>query len=402
MPTAHNKKSGRIFLFGAGVSKAVAGAPVMNELFARMEERYEYEKKRSDCPEGNNRVFWFERIQEFINKLERAAKKRFSHIGRNEGIKVKSNIRENIEYLITLMDVHAEYSAMFKFGQAGVNWDPYPFIPIDCTSRDEIKEIRSYLTTYLYLCLCSLEDKKGILGDFFLEQLRPDDHLITFNYDLLIEKALWKIKKWSPLGGYIGVKRLEFEEDQDDLIKAGRDDSDYKLLKLHGSINWKYEDYPLSSKNKKDTVITLDNLEEWSFHFPELKEILRREPKQPSGRDESQKSEGYCGGYGPAPWILPSYIKVFSKFPFFIRIWKEAQRILTQTKHLVLLGYSLPEADSQSQLLLASLPDDCRILIVAPDADMIKMRMDELFQFPNVLMQNMRFEEWVKRGYPGL
>ena len=50
MPTAHNKKSGRVFLFGAGVSKAVAGAPVMNELFARMEERYEYEKKRSTVP----------------------------------------------------------------------------------------------------------------------------------------------------------------------------------------------------------------------------------------------------------------------------------------------------------------------------------------------------------------
>jgi len=397
------RKSGkRVFIFGAGVSKAVAGAPVMNELFARMEERYEYEKKRSDCPEGNNRVFWFERIQEFINKLEGAAKKRFSHIERNEGIKMKSNIRKNIEYLITLLDMHAEYSAMFKFEQADVDWDPYPFIPIGCTSRDEIKEIRSYLTTYLYLCLCNLEDKKGILEDFFQEQLRPDDHLITFNYDLLIEKALWKIKKWSPLGGYIGVERLEFEEDQHDLIKAGRNDSAYKLLKLHGSIDWKYEDYPLSSKSKKDIVITLDNLEEWSFHFPELKEILRREPKQPSGREEAQISKGYAGGYGPAPWILPSYIKVFSRFPFFIRIWKEAQRILVETNQLVLLGYSLPEADLQSQLLLASLSNDCRILIVAPDADMIKMRMDELFQFPNVSVQNREFEEWVNNGCPGL
>jgi len=97
-----------------------------------------------------------------------------------------------------------------------------------------------------------------------------------------------------------------------------------------------------------------------------------------------------------------SYVKIFNKAPFLVKIWREAQRILSRAKHLVVLGYSFPEADSQSQLLLASLPDDCSILIVDPDADKIKMRMDKLFQFPDVSVKNMRFEEWVKKDCPSL
>jgi len=80
------KNDSRVFIFGAGVSKAVAGAPVMKELFSRMRERYEYEKTRSDIPGSeNNRVFWFERIVAFIDELERRAKKRFGQITEKVG-----------------------------------------------------------------------------------------------------------------------------------------------------------------------------------------------------------------------------------------------------------------------------------------------------------------------------
>ena len=66
----------------------------------------------------------------------------------------------------------------------------------------------------------------------------------------------------------------------------------------------------------------------------------------------------------------------------------------------MVLGYSFPEEDSLSQLLLASLPDDCDILIVAPDADVIKMRINKLFQFSNISVQKMGFEEWVQQDCP--
>jgi len=388
------KNNNRVFIFGAGVSKAVAGAPVMKELFSKMRERYEYEKKRTDIPGRNNRVLWFERIERFMDKLESEAKRRFSRIEKNEkNLQIKSTIQEDIEYLITLLDIHTEHSAMFKFNQPGVDWDTYPFIPFIYTNREEIREVRGSLQVYLYLCLCNLEDECGLLEKFFREHLKRNDHLITFNYDLLIEKALWKISRWSPVVGYLGVDQFQYKEDKKRLIESGYEHSAYRILKLHGSMNWKWE-YP-GLCPETHPVITLDDLEKGGFSLPGLEGILKRPSmKDLIGRD-------YEGGYSP-PWILPSYVKVFGKAPFLVKIWREAQRILTQAKRVVMLGYSFPQADSQSQLLLASLPDDCSILIVNPDADIIKTRMNKLFQSSEILAKNMGFKEWIEKGYPGL
>ncbi len=393
------KNDSRVFVFGAGVSKAVAGAPVMKELFSKMKERYEDERKRPDCPEGNNRIAWFKMIQKFIEKLESEAKKRFGQIEKRKDVQITNTVRENIEYLITLLDMHTEYGARFEFEEFGADWSPYPFIPFPNIGRDEIKEIRRHLATYLYLCLSDLDDKNGILLKFFQEQLRPTDHLITFNYDLLIEKTLWQINQWSPVGGYVGVEQLENKQDREDLIETGCGCSAHKILKLHGSINWKWK-YP-GLQPKVNPVISLDNLEKWNFFFSRLKRILRRNPTQPSGKEEVQISKGYAGGHSPA-WILPSYIKVFIKAPFLVNVWREAQRILAQAKRLVLLGYSFPVEDSQSQLLLASLPDDCSILIVDPQANIIKTRMNKLFQSFNISVQNIEFEKWVQQECLGL
>jgi len=109
------KKNSRVFIFGAGVSKAVAEAPLMKELFSKMKERYEYEKRRKDLPEGNNRVLLFEKIEEFMEKLESEAKRRFNQIKKNEkNLQIRSRIREDIEYLITLLDIHTEHGSMLS------------------------------------------------------------------------------------------------------------------------------------------------------------------------------------------------------------------------------------------------------------------------------------------------
>lgn len=395
----NREDNSRTFVFGAGVSKAVAGAPVMKELFLKMKERYEHEKKRSDCPQGNNRIMWFNMLQVFIKKLEMEARKRFGQIEKRQHVKITNTVRENVEYLITLLDIHTDYGAMFEFKEFGADWSPYPFIPLANIGGEEMEEIRGHLATYLYLCLGGLDDNNGILSKFFGEQLKPNDHIITFNYDLLIERTLWRINQWGPIGGYVGVKQLEKKEDKEDLIGAERGRSAHKILKLHGSINWQWE-YP-SLQPKVNPVISLDNWEKWDFIFPELKDILRRNPTQPTGRGEALISKGYTGGYFPA-WILPSYIKTFNKNPFLIKIWREAQKILAHARWLVVLGYSLPEQDSQSQLLLASLPDDCTVLIVDPEGDAIKKRMNSILRSPDISVKNMGFEEWVKKGCPGL
>ena len=91
------KNNSRVFIFGAGVSKAAAGAPVMKELFLKMKQRYEQEKKLSDPLVRNSRINEFKSIEAVINKLEGRTKKGLSESKGGKDIKIKADtgIREN-------------------------------------------------------------------------------------------------------------------------------------------------------------------------------------------------------------------------------------------------------------------------------------------------------------------
>jgi hypothetical protein len=72
-----------------------------------------------------------------------------------------------------------------------------------------------------------------------VHSLNPDDILITFNWDTLLDRALWESGRWYPTNGY----GLEFggffdngwQQNPKNPIKAN---SINKLIKLHGSTNW--------------------------------------------------------------------------------------------------------------------------------------------------------------------
>lgn len=376
------RNNSRVFVFGAGVSRAVAGAPVMKELFLKMKQRYEQEKKLPDPFVRNSRIDEFKSIEAVINKLEGRTKKGLSESKGGEGIKIKDDtgIRENIEWLITLIDLTTDYAPKFGFkAKPGVDVRPFAVNPFKGMSRMEMERARRYLNRYLYLCLCDLKDEKDILSKFFKEQqLRRNDYLITFNYDVLIENALLEIGKWSPVGGYFGVN--QFRSAYKNIDKIFPENSPCKILKLHGSINWVKEGVLPDINNPP--VITFHKWDSSPF-FPKYEKILGEKPS----------------GNSPT-WILPSYFKTFSRNSFIFAIWREAQKIFAHARRLVVLGYSFPEEDSPSQLLLASLPDDCSILIVNPEGDAIKKRMNNILRSPDISpdisVQKVGFEKWDK------
>lgn len=374
----HIEDNSRTFVFGAGVSKAVAGAPVMKDLFREMKKRYEYDKSKVDTPlVARNRVCLFKRLLSLIEKMENFALKPYTRLKESSNDRVEVKIRENLEYLITFLDMSIQYAPPVELKEGGLLLDSLPSVPFSGISSRQMQDARDAINIYLYLCLSRLEDKKEILRKFFHDHLKENDHLVSFNYDLLIELNLLPLGKWSPLEGYVEVDAFKNEEDKERIANSGLGKSPHRLLKLHSSINWTWEYKGLQPENvNHPIVITLDDWER-GFFFPNFEKILGREPQ---------------GGYYPV-WILPSYIKTFSKAPFLIKIWRETQRILSRTKHLVLLGYSFPEQDSQSQLLLASLPDDCTILIVDPEGDAIKKRMNNILRYPDISVKKMGFEE---------
>ena len=76
-----------------------------------------------------------------------------------------------------------------------------------------------------------------------IENLRPGDTVISFNYDCLVDDALRRHgnNKWNPRWGY-GFPLRDFSltgtEHWEPQVPASVRDATITLLKLHGSINW--------------------------------------------------------------------------------------------------------------------------------------------------------------------
>lgn len=362
------KERNRTFLLGAGFSKKVAGGPLMDEIWEYIKQAYDHEKIRKAISGGNNRLEWFKRLDDFIKKLESEATSEFN-INRYDHIKV--GIRENLEYLFTLIDLHL-IGPKIEFKKEGVDISPYPVIPLRLINEFDLKEIKTYLLTFLYKVFERLPIN-SIAGKF-AEIIDAKDQFITFNYDLALEKVLWDRKIWSPLNGYVGVNKFETESDYERLKEAGRD-SKLKIHKMHGSLDWVNSEIILSGSDNP-ILIELDNMEIWDFHFAGLEEILKREPIKPSGHMDAQVSPGYVGKHNP-PWLLPSFIKPFDMREFY-EIWQSALEVMSTTDELVVIGYSFRTEDSNSRLLLALLPNGCNLILIDPKPEEVERRLEQI------------------------
>jgi len=350
----------RTFLLGAGFSKAVADGPIMKELWCHIEKAYEKERSRTDVsPEDKElRVNWFNNLNKFMTKLEEEAIRRFNQYNFDN---VHVEIKENLEYLFTLIDLHLE-GPNIRFEKKGSHIEPYPAIPLPFTSKTELEGIRNVLRTYFYLVFVKLEG--NILAKKFSKIINPNDDIITFNYDLVLEKALLSSGIWSPLDGYVGLSKFECDGDRKWLEKRNKY-SKLKIHKMHGSISWRGRGKrQLESLYKDDDImIVMDERENQKSHFYGL---LDRTPVK--------IKQGYVGGHEPE-CMLPSFIKPFERKEFY-EIWQSAIKVISETGELVIIGYSFRPEDSNAFLLLSTLPQKCNILLVDPHPEEIKERLE--------------------------
>jgi hypothetical protein len=195
----------------------------------------------------------------------------------------------------------------------------------------------------------------------FSKIVNSDDNLITFNYDLILEKALLSYDIWSPLDGYVAISDFEWNEDKECLEKRNKY-SKLRIHKMHGSINWGIPGIPRHLRKDHNVVIVMDNLETQGFHFDGL---LSRKPVQIS----------YGGQHEPL-WTLPSFIKPFEGKETY-EIWQSAINVISKTDELVIIGYSFRPEDSNALLLLSTLPPDCNIKLIDPRQEEIKKRLEK-------------------------
>jgi hypothetical protein len=146
-----------------------------------------------------------------------------------------------------------------------------------------------------------------------LKKMRSSDAVVTFNYDLVAERALKKLPLVPPLGDWI----YGFRPRPEGAEKIPT------LYKLHGSVNWVYKN------NNRNFAM---RQESWS-DFDDA----------PGYRAHSSDSL-FC-------IMLPYWDKKIEDPPWSL-VWRQAAEHLNLTSRLIVWGYSLPQTDLKALELL--------------------------------------------------
>jgi hypothetical protein len=218
--------------------------------------------------------------------------------------------------------------------------------------------------------------------DFANHIAQPGDCILTFNYDVSVERELAVAGKWRGGDGY------GFE------IECLPSASPVRLLKLHGSTNW--------------LAVMFGGLR-GAFALPRTG-VFGTRPAFPKPELEFL---GYPDAVDPL-WpqqstplpvmILPARVKQFFFATnigdqwewFWDSLWEEARRVLSQTDRIVICGYSLPAADARArQLLLQSAPRQVQVEVsCGGDTKRIVQEFQQI-GFIAAAATETYFERWV-------
>lgn len=233
----------------------------------------------------------------------------------------------------------------------------------------------------------------------FGELLHSGDTVITFNYDTTVERVLLNLGKWSPADGY--GEHLVFQAGRNDERRVTFAPSQVKVLHLHGAVGWYRK--PSVKQNSPmrtgglipreartpaplETTISIDPIVLRDFGIPAAVDASM--PDRPS--DEYQIL------------LHPSFLKDYTGEDngnsVFVKAWRMAAEALRLANRVVIIGYSLPPADSAAWALLLANCDSARTIIVNPDPS-LKRRYRRLLSQPVPQMSDwfppQCFADWV-------
>lgn len=165
------------------------------------------------------------------------------------------------------------------------------------------------------------------------ERIQPGDVVITFNYDLALERELRRAGLWEISNGYgfsLGIEAIP--------------QSSVAILKLHGSVNWLevafsgmrgFSQGPPNAFGSRPVVFPGE------FDFLGYAADIR-DPLAPSG----------SAGAFPAI-IMPGLKKrSYEQTSFWNDLWASAESALWSCERIVMIGYSMPRADEDARSLL--------------------------------------------------
>jgi hypothetical protein len=283
----------RVFVLGAGASR-FAGYPLAAELWPFVRDR------------SGGHVAAEMRRQRIIKLIEGIAQK---------WVIPTEYDRPNLEEIFTYLDLSAFGSTLIELAHSDWKRD-----------REELRAMisdafMSYQYDLHYDSEASHDLRKTMHA--WANFLQPGDVIVTFNWDILHERALWDAGKWHYADGY------GFEcKDSPVGAKSG-----IKILKVHGSVNW-------AQSNEQDCEPAVEHKADF---FPGATDDHFETYMKGAG----QGSEGKY-------LVVPSFLKDLSSNRLMLKIWNQAADAVAQADQLVVMGYSLHPADAPSRLLFGS------------------------------------------------
>jgi hypothetical protein len=233
----------------------------------------------------------------------------------------------------------------------------------------------------------------------FSDLVRPGDTVVTFNYDSTVERVLYQREKWFPSDGY--GQRLVFQKDRNDTTLVQFPDSPVKVLHLHGAVGWYRkpsvkDDYPFPggaippearTPAPIETRISIDPIVLRDFGI--YTAVDASMPTRPPNEYQVLLH----------PSFLKDYSGVETGNPVFIQMWRQAALALRSADNVVIIGYSLPPADSAAWTLLLTNCSVEKTTIVDPSTEVMR-RYRKLFMQQAPTMRTWRppqyFSDWVK------
>jgi hypothetical protein len=355
-----------VYVVGAGVSRAV-GYPLGGELFDEIDkyvrgsgnlyDRFDYQK------DWHGACKWFK--------------------GNKNSLIAEAYRKKQIEHLFTVLDL----TSILNSENLGNIWKQSKRGGSHIAQAESVYKRFSRLTEkyrgYRQILLRALEsyfeykhhcdgngaEKIGWLTlRKFGEKLCPGDAVITFNYDSTLERALIQQKKWSPRDGY-GF-RLVFQKSPRHEIPVPFPASLITVLHLHGALGW----YP-RPVHRQDIA--------WSEDGGVPEDALTTEPLDTKVSlsplfldDLGISAVDRCLPTQPSqerPMILhPSFFKDYEfreeggSSPF-TDLWRKAATALREADKILIVGYSLPSADSAVLTLLLTNCDPAKVQIINND-----------------------------------
>jgi len=331
MPVDTGEKRNEVFIVGAGLSKQVHDQmPLLMDLSSVVEEKFK-----------TNPTFQSDRIKPFI---------------------------QNGDFELLLSYLHTD--SPWKSPSESLD-DKSLFFQIADVIADEIIERET--ASLIYDKLPVWLEKLEIYFDWF----QPT--VISFNYDTILERAAWLSKSFNgeraSFSQHIYATHLYLPIMQDIRVPSsraripdslGRGLPTFRLIKLHGSINWFYSG---------------------SDDFPG-EQVYFAEAQKNNPKDDYQIIEPYV--LNKQRLIIPPVSEKTSFYSNFLvrALWKESMEALKDAERIFFIGYSLPQTDLMTmQLLLSSISSEAEVFVVSEGNQQDTKKQELIERYKNAIPQ---------------